>query len=248
MPFNQNSPQIWSDSQLHQWSIDSLGQIAADVNCIWARECLAIERGQSLYRLPTYLRTLQRVTWRGKSLDPVSWEEMTLLSPTTVVLGVGSSANRESTGGVPLFYSQHPTDPYEIRLFPTPGESLTVAGEPNPYAPTPHSPSCIISYWRTPDTNLISPDPVISLPPYVQRRMQKAYVLWKAFAAEGKGQDLAASAFYQSKYTYLIGQFRLINEGTYISKRYSLADGMLDPMSFRYPKPTLNSNFERVIF
>jgi hypothetical protein len=80
------------------------------------------------------------------------------------------------------------------------------------------------------------------------RRTVKAYVLWKAFAAEGKGQDLQASAYYQSKYNFLIGVFRTINAGCFVSKHYSLGDSLLDPQNYRYPKPMLGPNFERVIY
>ncbi len=243
----RRSPVIWTDTQLNQWSIDALGQIATDLNCIWARECVATENGSSVIRLPNYVRTLQRVTWRSKGLEPLGWDEFTLLTPNTVFLAANSSANREITG-VPLFYAMHPTDPYEVRLYPCPNESFTIAGEPNPYAPSVNSASCIISYWRVPDTNINNPNPIISLPPYIQRRIQKAYVLWKAFAAEGKGQSLEASNFYQAKYNLLINFFRSINEGCYVSKRYSLGDGLLDLQKYRYPRPTLGPNFERVIF
>lgn len=246
MPAVGNLNQIWSDGQLNQWATDALEAIAIDVNCIWARECIATTAGNSLYRLPNYVRTLSRITYRGITLDPLSWEELQLMSPATVILAAGSSANIETTRSKPLYYSMHPTDPYEVRIFPTPSESFTTSGESDPYSPTPNSPSCIISYWRTPD--IAGNDPVISLPAYIQRRTQKAYVLWKAFAAEGKGQDLNASQFYKDKYDFLINQFRRINEGCYISKRYTLGENGLEPDGRRYPKPTLNTNFERVIF
>ncbi len=237
---------IWTDQQLEQWSEDALGQIAIDVRCIWQRECLPVLRGQSVYTLPSYVRTLQRVTWRGKSLEPQSWEELTLLTPATVFLSQGSSANIESVVSRPLHYAMHPTNPYDIRLFPCPDETFTAAGEPNVYSPQVNTPSCIIDYWREPDTS--NNNPLISLPPYVERRMQKAYVMWKAFAAEGKGQDFDASNYYQSRYNFMIGQFRSINEGCFVAKKYSMGEGMLDPQNFRYPRPTLNPNFERVIF
>src|ERR1035437_6234314 len=163
---------IWTDSQINQWSVDAIGQIATDVNCVWARECLQVTAGVSVYTLPDYVRTLRRVTWRGRSLEPASWEELQMLNPATVFLSLGSSANIESSQSKPLFYAMHPTNPYDIRLCPTPNESFTSSGEPNPYAPIPNSPSCIIDYWRAPDS---SGNPIISLPQYIERRTQKAY-------------------------------------------------------------------------
>jgi hypothetical protein len=238
--------QIWTNQQLALWSADALADIAVNVPCIFARECLPITQGKSVYTLPNYVRTLRRVTWRGKSLEPASWEELQLLTPATVFLDVGSSANIETSVSRPLFYAMHPTNPYDIRLHPCPNETFTINGEPDPYSPIPNSPSCIIDYWREPDTT--GTNPLISLPPYISRRTQKAYVLSVAFAAEGKGQDGNASNYYDKKYQFLLDQFRAINEGCFISKKYSLGDGMLDPQNYRYPRPMLGPNFERTIF
>jgi hypothetical protein len=238
--------QIWANSQLEQWSTDAIGQIAVDVNCIWARECLATTARVSVYTLPTYVRSLRRVTWRSRSLEPQSWEELQLLTPTTIFVSPNNTLNIESSQSRPLFYAMHPTNAYDIRLYPTPDESFTISGEPDPYSPTSNSPSCIIEYWRKPDDT--GTKPTVSLPPYIARRTQKAYVLWKAFAAEGKGQDFQASNYYQKRYEFLIGMFRQINEGCFVSKKYSLGDGMLDPQNYRYPRPMLGPNFERVIF
>lgn len=240
---------IWTNQQIEQWREDAYGQIAVDVNCIWARECIAVQQGNSVYTLPKYVRSLRRITWRGRSLEPQSWEELTLLTPATTVLHQppDTSGNTEYSQSRPLFYAPHPTDAYNFRFYPCPNESFTTSGEPNPYAPTPNSPSCIIEYWREPDST--NQSPTISLPPYIARRTMKAYVLWKAFAAEGKGQDMQASDFYQQKYRFLIDKFRHINEGCFVSKKYALGDGgMLDPQNFKYPRPMLNPNFERTIF
>ncbi len=243
--FNTGTP-IWTDQQLALWASDALADIAVNVPCIFARECIVITMGRSVYTLPNYVRTLRRVTWRGKSLEPASWEELQLLTPATVFLGPESTANVETSQSRPLFYAMHPTNPYDIRLHPCPNESFTISGEPDPYSPIPNSPSCIIDYWREPD--ITGTNPLISLPPYISRRTQKAYVLSVAFAAEGKGQDGDASNYYDKKYQFLLDQFKMINEGCFISKKYSLGDGMLDPQNYRYPRPFLPPNFERTIF
>ncbi len=231
---------IWTESFLNTLNADAIGQIAVDVNCIFARECIATTGGTSVYTLPNYVRTLRRITWRGRTLDAVNWEEMILLTPATVGGFV------ESSQGRPLYYAMHPSNIYDVRLYPTPNESFTTAGEPNVYAPQFNTPSCIIDYYREPDTT--EANPVISLPSYISRRTKKAYVLWKAFASEGKGQNLRAASYYQMKYNFLIEQFRAINEGCFVSKKYSIEDGLLQIDNFRYPKPILNANFERIIY
>lgn len=237
---------IWSESFIESLAAEAIGQIAIDVNCIWARECVATTSGISVIRLPNYVRTLRRVTWRGWTLDPVSWDGLIALTPATVFVNTNSpNSNTDNTVlGRPLNYAMHPTDPYDIRLFPTPNESFTTSGEPDPYTPTANSPSCIIDYWRKPDST--NSNPVISLPPYILRRTQKAFVLWHAFAAEGKGQNLRASTYYKQRYEFLINRFRLINEGCFVGKRYALDDGSLSTDGYFWPKPTLPPNFERV--
>ncbi len=241
-----NSTGIWSNAQISQWAQDAIGQIAIEINCIWQREAIVVTQGVSVVTLPSYVRTLRRVTWRGRTLDAVNWEEMTMLTPATVFLAAGSSANVESSQSRPLYYSFSPTNPYDIRFYPTPSESFTAAGEPNVYAPQVNSPSCIIDFYREPD--ITNSNPIISIPKYILRRTQKAYVLWKAFSSEGRGQDLKAASYMHMKWLFLIEQFRAINEGCFVGKKYSIDDGMLAIDGFRYPRPILPANFENVIY
>lgn len=222
---------IWTDEQLAKWSADALIAIANDVRCIWARETLAVSEGQSVITLPSYVRTLQRVTWRGQTIQPVSWIDYQLLSfsPSPV--------------GIPTYYAMHPTDVRNFILYPSPNETFVGGG--NPYVPQPNSLELAVEYWRIPDSS--ASNSPISLPTYVARRTQKAYVLWHAFAAEGKGQDLGAAQYYKGRYQFLIEKFRRINEGAFISKRYALGDGEW-PALTRPAKPQLGINFERTIF
>lgn len=237
---------IWTDAYLNGLSADAIGQIAIDVNAIFVRECITIFQGVSVVTLPSYVRTVRRVTWRGRSLDAENWEELQMLTPATVFVSQGSSSNVESSQSRPLYYAMHPTNPYDLRFYPTPNESFQVSGEPNPYAPQFNTPSCIIDFYREPDTTNLNP--LISLPSYMLRRTQKAYVLWKAFGQEGPGQALRIAGYYQMKYNFLIDQFRAINEGCFVGKKYSIEDGSLCIDGFRYPKPIMPSNFEAVRF
>jgi hypothetical protein len=230
---------IWTDNYLSQLAQDAIGQIAGDVQCVWAREALTITAGVSIVSLPSYVRTIRRVTWRGKSLDALNWEEMCIITPATVGGIIESSQSK------PLYYSMHPTKIYDIRLYPTPNESFNPAGI-DPYSPQVNAAACIVDYYREPDVTEATAN--ISLPPYISRYIKKAYVLWKAFGAEGKGQNLRASSYYKMKYDLLIEQFRAINEGCFVGKRYDLGDGFLGTEEWKYPKPILPSNFERVYF
>lgn len=231
---------IWTDDYLNQLAIDAEQQINQDLQCIYFKECFPVTQGTSVYTLPSYIRSIDRITWRGKRLDPVNWEDMQLLGPATVGGYIETSQSR------PLFYSMHPSATYAIRFYPTPDESFTDTGD-TPYSPTVNAPACIISSWRTTDDT--GADPTLLLPTYIDRRTRKAYVAWKAFMAEGPGQNLKASAYYKTKYDFLINQFRSINEGCFIGQQYALDDeGSMEVGGFRYPRPTLPPNFPRTIY
>ena len=239
---------IWSDSFLSQLSIDAEQQINKDVQCIFSCFCLPTQLGVSVITLPSFVRSLLRITWRGYGLDQLNWLELTLMTPATVFVAPGSPANVETTISRPLYYAMHPTNPYDVRLYPTPNETFS-ANPPgvDPYGPTPNQPSCVVSCYRNIDATFS--DPTALLPAYADRRTRKAYALWKAFSAEGPGQNLAAASYYQAKYTFLVDRFRQINQGAYVGKQYGMDDrGLLTNDGYRYPRPTLNPNFERTIF
>lgn len=235
---------IWTDSFLNQLSADALDTINKDVQAIWQKCYIPTVAGQSVYTLPSFVRSLLSVTFFGYRLDAENWEELTLLTPATVFISPGNPLNVESGQGRPLYYAMHPTNPYDIRMYPCPSITLGVVGG-NPYAQLPNEKFCCISYYRSVDDTGV--DVTATLPTYIVRRTQKAFVLWKAFSAEGKGQNLGAAKYYKSKYDFLIERFRAINEGCYVGKRYSIDDaGLLTNDGYRQPKPLLPPNFERV--
>lgn len=235
---------IWSEFFLNQLAEDAEQQINQDVQCIFEKCYLPTTKGISQYTLPSFVRGLRRITWLAKMLDPVSWEEMTQLTPATVVIGNPENLqySEETVVSRPLYYAMNPTAPYTIRLFPTP--DLTLGIGTNAYITIPNEQYCVISYWRSTEGVGLT----TSLPKYIDRRSRKAYILWKAYEAEGPGQNLKASEYYGKKYAFLMERFRLINSGCFVGKKYQLGDGMLEINNFRYPRPTLNPRFERVIF
>lgn len=236
---------IWTDAFLNKLQTDAQQYILDEVNCLLHRFYLPITEGTSVYTLPSFVRSIRRVTWLGRQLEPLSWDELTIITPATVV---ANSQNRiETSISRPQWYARHPTNIYDIRLYPTPDETFDQSpSNDDPYSPILNEPHCTISCWRfVDDTGTI---PNAQLPPYILRRTVKAYVLWKAFEKEGTGQNLIASKFYKSKLDFLINNFRLVNDGCFVSKKYSLGDGDNGLENFRYPKPIWPANFERVLY
>lgn len=240
---------IWTNEYLNQLATDAEQDINKRIpSLIYYRFCLAVTQGISVYTLPSFVRTVSRVSWLGRKLDPVNWDELTYLTPATAVLNANELDTIPTVIGRPLYYAKHPTNPYDIRLYPTPNLTLSSTAQ-DPYSPLPETANpqaCIIACWRNIDSTFS--DPTSLLPNYIDRRTRKAYVLWKAFGAEGKGQNLKASAYYKNIYEMLIERFIHINQGAYVSKRYAIEDGLLTIDGFRYPRPILPSNFERVIY
>lgn len=231
---------IWSDAILNQYASDSLQQINTDVPCIFHKFYFASVVGQSVYTLPDKVVSVKRVTWRGRELYNLSWEELQIITPATVVV-TGSGDTIEGVIGRPMWYALHPTNIRDIRLYPSPDEAFLTTGDP--YSQEPNEARFCISCMATIDNS----DVLRSLPEYIQRRTVKAYVLWKCFEKEGPGQDLKASALYQSKYRFLIQRFKEINNGCFVSKKYSLEDTL--SIDYRkYPRPILGPRFERVVY
>ena len=62
----------------------------------------------------------------GGKLDPVNWDELTYLTPATAVLNDNQPDTVPTVIGRPLYYAKHPTNPYDIRIYPTPNLTLLV--------------------------------------------------------------------------------------------------------------------------
>ena len=231
---------IWSEAYLNQLATDAEQQINKDIQCIFEKQYIPITAGISINTLPSVVRSLKRITWRGRKLEPASWEELIALSPATIGGYIETSRSR------PQWYAMHPTNPYDIRLYPTPDETFVTPNGLNPYGQLDNETACCISYWR--DIDPTGTNPLALLPEYIDRRTRKAYILWRAFAQEGKGQNMSASAYYQKKYSFLIQSFRSINAHCFLASRYALGSGDIEVDNFRYPRPMLPSQFERVIY
>lgn len=229
---------IWSDTYLNQVLTDSAHDIVSQVNCLFHRFYLATVSGTPVYTLPGKVKGIKRITWRGKELTPMSWMELEALAPGQAFVSTG--VQTPNTASVPQFYALHPTNILDIKFYPTPNETLSDVGG-DPLSPTPNESRCTISCWRAIDDTI----PEATLPNYVNRRLRKAYALWRAYGKEGIGQNSKASLYYKQKYMLAISMFRKINAGAFACIRYQFDEG-LPPMGRRPAKPVLPANFEQV--
>jgi len=209
---------IWSDSYLSTLLTEANLDILEKVKCVYTRTALTIVQGTSVYALPTDFRELIRITWKGKPIDSINEFEAERQFYTSAPSG------SEYSQGEPKFYCMKGVK--YIRLFPTPSEALANVGDA--YG-SGISSLCIVSYWGTGD-----------IPDYIGRRVKKAYAMMRAFAKEGKGQNLDAVKYFKAKYDFLLAMFIKINSGIYAAKR-SLSIG-----ESRRKDPILPSTFERI--
>jgi len=229
---------IWNNNYLNRLLSDAEDYIYTAVNCIFDRYGLAIAAGQSVYTLELFTKHILRITYKGKKLFPLSFQEFCLLNPASAI--VSESYKVESPNSTPLFYVKHPTNFYDIRLYPTPSETIS--------APTANlfgsgiSTGVIVSCYRIQDSTVAR----LQLPHYLIRRIKKAYTLWMAFAKEGKGQDLKASEYYKNKLDFLISNLKEINANVFLGKQRRLGD-TFDVGQFTTPaRPMLPPEFERI--
>lgn len=227
---------IWDNSYLSALLSDAEDYIYSAVNCIYDRFGLAIIEGQSVYTLQTYVKHIVRITYKGKKLYPLTFQDFCVLNPASAV--VSETYKVESANSTPLYYVKHPTNFYDIRLYPTPSETIA--------APTTNlfgsniSSGCIVSCYRTSD-NTIS---YLQLPRYLIRHIKKAYVLWKAFAQEGKGQDIEASVYYKAKLDFLLETLKEINTNVFLGKQHRLGDTFNIGQFVTPARPVLPPDYE----
>lgn len=228
---------IWTETLLSQFWGDAGDAILDDVPCLFYRFFLNTVAGTSVYTLPELCKSIIRVTWRGIKLEPMGWDDFIMLAPATAYADPTDMI--ETVQGRPYYYVLHPTNIHDIKFYPTPDETFTdQTADVNSPTTDAH---CIISCWREEDDT----SPLSSIPPYIDRRTRKAYAAWRAFEKEGKGQNLTAAKYYKQKFQFLIGMFRKINEGCFVSKHHILQSD-LEIQGLNLAKPILPPNFERV--
>ena len=223
---------IWDDDYIARITKEAEREIAKKNKYIHYRFTLAITSGTAVYTLPNYVREIEEITWQGKSLKPLYQAEASRWT-----------TNYFTEGGEPKWYLRNPESMRGIRFIPIPNETLTASATDDTTLDTIISSKLVISCYREPDTS----GSVVSIPDYVARRLIKAYVLSRAFAKEGKGQNLTAAEYYKRKYEFLENRFQHLRE-RFWNRNERLADiqdaAFLDdpvlPADFTIPAPILH--------
>jgi len=211
---------IWSNEFLNRVALEAEIEIAKQVPCIIDRYSSAVGLHQSEILLPDYVNNIRRVFWRGERLIPYSglsvpdwnYDQETYQNGAfehtafTSAFHIGGLVQTGSWGKPHSYFYSHFGENV-MRLNPSSNEELPQYT--NGLFDTNIGNGLIIEFYRVPDgVNW-------RIPEYFRRRTIRAYVLWKAYAKEGDGQNIKASDYFKARYTlYLARAQKLIENLT----------------------------------
>jgi hypothetical protein len=194
---------IWSDSYLQQLVNDGETDIVNKVTPIFERVSLSVTSGTATYTLPDYIIKIVQVTWKGTVLDNLVLDDLLMLDP-----------KYRTNKGKPIGWTWSQDGLKIIRFFPVVNETIA-ADNTNIYG-SDIANRVILSYFRSPDTTQSN----LQIPAYMGRRAIKPYVLWKAFMADGLGQNIKASDYFKAKYRKMIRLYALIKRNYYNPNKF----------------------------
>src|SRR5512140_977981 len=97
---------IWDESYLLSKLEEAERDAVGKVDYLFYRFTLGVTQGLSTVTLPSYVRKISRITWKGYKVWPISWREMKDLNPSAAV--VSDDERYETSQGKPFYYCLHP--------------------------------------------------------------------------------------------------------------------------------------------
>ena len=205
------SEQYWTPEYLSQLSNDGEADVARKLAPIYARYSLSVTSGTAEYDLEDQTREIRSITWKGFKVWP-------LINQTEAINVSGTYRTIEKTR--PDYYLIGSGGMKKILFIPIPQETIS-KDDSNLFSRAAISTLVIIGYQRLPDRSSVS----YSLPDYLARRTIKPYVLSRAYAQEGKGQNLKMSAYYDRKYGQVLELYKSVREKYFGANRLNIGNG-----------------------
>lgn len=248
---NDNNGDIWSDAYLNQLINQAEQEISGLLLVLWIRFSLETMTGVATYQMPPGISRITRITYRGFKVDLLSQKELALLSP---VYRTQQSRPRWASLQFEGFYT--------LRLYPYPAENLLIANIPSggggglfggglfggilfggggsgsTTLDANINALTLVSTYYTVDEGGTS----FSLPDYFVRRIVKLWVLIRAYACEGNGQNLEISSYYSKRYDKLLVEIKNQMEKVYATKERQFSDTAIQ-RPWRKHHPILPPNF-----
>ena len=223
---------LWTDEYLLQLREDGEVELSCDVPLLLYRYPLQIVSGQSEYTLPSGIVNILRISYKGYKVYPYSSrlgrDEVVEIRPDSTVLGR------------PSYYITRDNNWDTIKFFPTPNENLSTDSSTKDTG-TGILAQCIITCYMQADVT----GDTLRIPEYIRRQFTKYYVMYRAYAKEGKSQNIVASNYFKQKYFFAREEFRKI-----IHKMPRAISSRMEPGSqrnVRPARPSLPSNFGRIV-
>lgn len=218
----------FSDIQITKWANDYERFLVASNNLILDRYSIPIISGQGAYELPNYFTSIRLVLWEGREVYPKGFSKSIATgdSPTSI------------TSSIPLEYTATGKGLRVIKFYPTPyldiaeytGDLFTAYAD---------AAAVIIEGYRTPSTT----DNNLRLPLWCRRYLLKDHICQRAFANEGKAQDMRAALYYEKRLTENQLYISKIKENMHQAALMVLNAHNNQDNRRRPAKPVLPSNF-----
>lgn len=218
---------IWTSDQLQRFALVGERSFARDYKCVVDRISLDIVSGTADYVLDEAVLDIRRVTYRGIKLEPLSHRKMRFY------------LDGPAPSGKPTHYIYDNVGASTIKLFPTPNETI-VGVSYGLIEPSIIAAHCIVEYYAIPDAIKLR------IPQPFRRRLLKAFVLKMAFSIEGKGQNLKAAKYWESKWQYLKETYGFAMEDLIKLPRKLVASDTKTDSPFGHATPVLPSNMRGV--
>lgn len=223
---------LWTDTQLSRYLSQAEVDITQRSQIYWAKFPLALTNGVGTYTMPANLKGITRMTYRGTPVEMLTQSQIADLTPTY----------RTQVSRVMYAYLQF-EGYYTLRLFCTPYENLPILSVGNDIYTDKNilNEFQISAYFFA-----IESTPYFIIPDYIFRRTMRYFVCWKAFLAEGDGQDAQVAGYYAKKYDAQIQNNDRFLSKIYASKERQYQPGYLNNQR-KVARPVLPPNFGPVI-
>ena len=221
----------FTDAQLLRFAESGENELSY-FNLVRGRYSFKVLAGVAEYAIPSYIKTIVSITYKGESLNPWSGSEMRRSGTTPV----------QATSGIPREYVYSDFGTCKLKLFPTPSE--TVNAQVNLWGTAAILNGLVIDYWSYSRND--SEELSDRLLDEIRSTFIDDYVFGKAYAIESKEQDFQAATYYKGLWQENLAEFPLIEQKIHQAVNRELKPQLFGPGN-RIARPRLPLNFGRVV-
>lgn len=180
---NDPDSELFNSALVTRFSEEAETDFADDFPCLQTRVALSVVSGTATYTLNEDVRSIRRITWKGKKLDPLPHNQFR------------DAFQAGTQQGTPFWYLYNNIGLNQIKFFPSPNE--TIGSTTDDLYGSEIDSRVIVDYFRMPDFS------TYVLPLYFRRRLLKAYVMRGCFGVEGPGQNVKNVKYFKARYQFL---------------------------------------------